>query len=188
MMRVDRDVVRKAATLSMVVAAVVLAGCKRTDVGPAVGSSGTAIIPGTLSWDAETNAIDANEPADFRWEQATPTERYLVPINGTKAAIVKHRTYEQVDGLFLKRWHMPQERISACDTDSVLAPGAVVAFRTAQGTLGKLQVVGYRPLHDVSFPGAEALPEGWADRVAGRPDIEQYHLEIEWTLFRPEQP
>lgn len=187
-MRVDRDIVRGVVSSSVVAAMVVLAGCKRQPPPPAVRSAGTTVIPGTFAWDAESNAIAADATADFRWEQVSPTERYLVPINGTEAALVKHRGYDEVDGVFLSRWHMPEEKISASGEGRELTAGAVVAFRTGQGTLGKLRVVRFRSLHDLAFPGADALGQEWRSAAADRPDIERYHLEIGWTLYEPGQP
>jgi hypothetical protein len=176
-MKMSQDTVQRVAILSVVAAAVVLTGCKRKHAGPTAWKSGTTIIPGTFSWNAETDSIGEDPQADLRWEQVSPAERYLAPINGAEAAIVKHRGYEQIDGSYLQRWHMPKERISACDTDGVLAPGAVIAFRTAEGTLGKLKIVGFRS------PDAQG-----GDEPAGAARVEQRHLEIAWTLFQPQQP
>jgi hypothetical protein len=183
-MKMNRHAAHNVTALSILVA-VVLAGCKREGAAQSPWKSGTTIIPGTLSWDVESGSFGAGNGTDFSWQHLSATERYLVPENGTEAAVVKHRSYEQIDSLFLQRWHMPKERISGSDSDGLLTPGTVIAFRTAEGTLGKLQVVGFRPLDDLSFPEAGAYPEGWKNEVADLPNIERYHIEIRWTLFQP---
>ena len=176
-MRADRDAAHKVAALTVVVTAITLAGCKREPAAPAVWKSGTTVIPAAFSWDAESDAVADGADGDLRWEHVGPTERYLVPVNGTEAAVVKYRGYEQVDGTFLERWHMPKDRMPAGDAEGVLAPGAVVAFRTAQGALGKLKIVGF------SSPDAQG-----GDEPAGATRAEHCHLEIAWTLFQSQQP
>jgi hypothetical protein len=83
---------------------------------------------------------------------------------------------------------MRTRRIDAGDKAGMLDPGAVIVFRTADGTLGKLQVVGYRRLHDLSFPQASAYLDTWKTAIGQRPDIERYHLEINWQLYRSQTP
>ena len=86
-------------------------------------------------------------------------ERYLTPTHGGAAAVVKGKTYEQIDAAFVDRQRMRTKKIDAGDKAGVLDPGTIIVFRTADGTLGKLQVVGYRRLHDLSFPQAGAYPD-----------------------------
>jgi len=153
--------------------------------------SGTTIIPGTFGWDAETNSIV--DPlrvsvADFWWEMVSEKERYLAPAHGAEAALVKGKTYEQIDAAFVSRRQMQANRIDDGDKAGVLDPGAILVFRTADGTLGKLQVVGYRRLHDLSFPEAGAYLDTSKTAISQRPDIERGHLEVKWQLYRPETP
>ncbi len=170
--------------------AVGLRGCStQTSAVPWV--SGTTVIPGTFGWDAETNSIVDPlrvSAADFWWEMISERERYLTPMNGTAAAIVKGKTYEQIDAAFVSRRRLQTTKIDAGDKTGVLDPGTIIVFRTADGTLGKLQVVGYRRLHDLSFPQASAFPDTWKTAASQRPDVEWYHLEIKWQLYRSEAP
>lgn len=174
----------------LIVLAVVLSGCKR--VTPAVPwVSGTIIIPGTFGWDAETNSIvdPLRVPvADFWWEMVSEKERYFTPTHGAETAIVKGKTYEQIDAAFVSRRRLQTQKIDAGDKAGVLGPGTIIVFRTADGTLGKLQVVGYRRLHDLSFPQAGAYPDTSKTAISQRPDIERYHVEIRWQLYRPRAP
>ena len=178
-----------ASTLVLAGLVVGWAGCKGKDPPPIpVWKSGTTVIPGNAAWDAETDgmvhAIDTPS-ADLWWEMVSEAQRYLTPCNGAGAAVVKRRSYEEVTGRYLQRWHMPGEKLSGSDEDDALEPGTVIAFRTAEGTVGKLRIVGFRPLHDLSFPEAGVYPEAWKAEAAKRPNYERYHIEIEWTLFQP---
>ena len=168
----------------------VLSGCKRAT--PAVPwASGTTIIPGTFGWDAETNSIvdPMRVPvADFWWEMVSEKERYLTPMHGAAAAIVKNRTYEQIDAVFVDRQRMQTKKIDAGDKAGVLEPGTIIVFRTADGTLGKLEILGYRRLHDLSFPQASAYLDTSKTAISQRPDIERGHIEIKWQLYRPQTP
>ncbi len=168
----------------------VLPGCKRAT--PAVPwVSGTTVIPGTFGWDAETNSIVNRlqvPVADFWWETVSEKERYLTPMHGAAAAVVKGKTYEQIDAAFVDRQRMRTKKIDAGGTAGVLDPGTIIVFRTADGTLGKLQVVGYRRLHDLSFPQASVYPDSSKGVIAQRADIERYHLEVRWQLYRPQAP
>jgi hypothetical protein len=168
----------------------VLSGCKKAT--PAVPwTSGTTIIPGTFGWDAETNSIvdPMRVPvADFWWEMVSENQRYLTPTHGAAAAIVKGKTYEQIDAAFVSRRRLQTGKINGGDKAGVLDPGTIIVFRTADGTLGKLQIVGYRRLHDLSFPQASVYPDSWKGLIAQRADIERYHLELKWQLYRPQAP
>ena len=76
------------------------------------------------------------------------------------------------------------ERLSGSDRDSVLTPGTIVALRTSEGNVAKLKVLGYRALHDFDFPEASALSQQWRDSVLQQADCSNYHLEVEWVLYR----
>ena len=166
-----------------------LGGCKEKDQPPIPAwKSGTTVIPGTFGWDAEGDAIVSPDNADLWWEMVAEAERYLTPRNGARAAIVKHKTYDELTARHLERWHMPDEKLPATGTADSLSPGTVVAFRTAEGIFGKLKIVGFRPLHDLSFPEASVYSEQWRSQAAGRPNDQRYHLEIEWALYQPAPP
>ena len=163
MKKMSRGPVYRLVVLAVAAGSAIFAGCRREPPPPAVWTSGTTVIPANASWDAVSDSTDDGTQADLHWQQVSPAERYLAPVNGARAAVVKHRSYEQVDGVFLRRWHMPKESMPAGDADGMLAPGTVVAFRTAEGTLGKLEVIGFRPASSSEAGG----------------------IEIKWTLFRP---
>jgi hypothetical protein len=180
-----RRIVPAGFALLLIGFALAAAGCKEKSQPPLpVWKSGTTIIPGTFGWNAETGTIVPPDNADLWWEMVAETECYLTPCNSARAALVKHRTYEELTGRHLERWHMPEERIPGFGQSDALAQGAVIALRTAEGNLGKLQVVGFRPLHDLSFPEASVYTEQWKTQAATRPDHERYHIEIKWTLYQ----
>src|SRR5512143_3255520 len=96
-------------------AAVGLRGCgTQTPAVPWV--SGTTIIPGNFGWDAETNSIVdplGVSVADFWWEMVSEKERYLTPTHRAEAALVKGKTYEQIDAAFVGRRRMRAGKIDA---------------------------------------------------------------------------
>ncbi len=154
-------------------------------------ASGTTTIPGAFGWDAETDSIvdPLRVPvADFWWEMVSETQRYLTPTHGAAAAIVKGKAYKEIDGTFVGHRLLHAKKFDAGDKTGVLDPGTILVFRTADGTLGKLQIVGYRRLHDLSFPQANAYPEEKKTIIAQRPDIERGHVEVKWQLYRPQTP
>jgi len=106
--------------------------------------------------------------------------------DATTIAIVKSVNYDRIGPNFIRRTRMAPQRLEGSDKDNLLAPGAVVVFRTADGTLGRLQVVAYRPLHDLSFPGAAVYADSWKQEALRRPNYERYHIEIKWSLFLPD--
>jgi hypothetical protein len=164
-------------------------GCgKKSDTRAVPWKSGTTVIPGTYGWDVETDAIVnplMSTAADFWWEQVSETERHLRLMHGIGAAVVTNRSYEQIGPEFLHHRRFLQGRIDGLNEQGALAPNTIIVFRTAHGTLGKLQVVRYRPLHDLSFPEAMVYDDGWKSAALQRPDVEQYHIEVKWALFRP---
>jgi hypothetical protein len=171
-----------ASVLLLIGLALTFTGCKKSQPPIPTWRSGTTTIPGTFGWDAETNTIVAPDNADLWWEMVSETQRCLVPCQGARAAVVKHKSYEEVTGRYLERWHMPEEKIAGSGDSGVLSPGTVIAFRTAEGNFGKLQVVGFKPLHDLSFPEASVYSEQWKTEAAARPNHERYHIEIKWTF------
>ncbi|MCL5281272.1 MAG: hypothetical protein M1376_15335 [Planctomycetes bacterium] len=166
--------------------AVGLRGCS-TQTAAVPWVSGTTIIPGTFGWDAETNSIV--DPlrvavADFWWEMVSEKERYLTAMHDAAAALVRGKSYEQIDAAYVSRRRLQTTKIDAGDKAGVLDPGTIVVFRTADGTLGKLQIVGYRRLHDLSFPQAGAYLDTSKTAISQHADIERGHLEIKWQFYR----
>jgi hypothetical protein len=167
-----------------------LRGCS-TQTSAVPWASGTTVIPGTFRWDVETDSIvgPLSVPvADFWWETISEKESYLTPTHGTEAAVVTDKTYGQIDAAFVDHQWMRTKKIDAGGKTGMLEPGTIIVFRTADGTLGKLQVVGYRRLQDLSFPQANAYSDAQKRLIAQHPDVERYHLEIRWQLYRPPAP
>jgi len=50
-------------------------------------------------------------------------------------------------------------------------------FPYGGGWGGKLQVLGYKPLHDFDFPEAASLTEAWKQFALSQPNIPLYHLQ-----------
>ena len=45
-------------------------------------------------------------------------------------------------------------------------------------------MVGYRDLHDTGFPEARHLTPEWIRFARSRPNRKEYHLELDWVLFK----
>jgi hypothetical protein len=177
--------------VAVLAAAVVAAlhGCKRQDESSAVPwKSGVTVIGGNLGWDAESDRVldPRAATADLWWELMSETRSSLTPVNGTAVAIVRNANYDRIGPNFIRRARMAPQRLETDNKDNVLAPGTVIVFRTSDGVLGKLQIVAYRPLHDLSFPGTAAYFDQWKLEALRRPNYERYHLEVKWSLFLPE--
>jgi hypothetical protein len=136
----------------------------------------STVILGTWLWDVESNTMGKSEVSDFRWSQATATERYLAPVNGAKWKMISNRDFDEIDYAFIRAQNLNQADLSGSDKNGVLTPGAIIVFRTAEGNFGKLQIERYRALHDFSFPEAINLKESWRDMALKKPDREKYHL------------
>lgn len=182
---------RSTGTGSVIFATLLLAvvllpvGCRKQPTAVA-WKAGTTVIPGMFGWDVEADSLahSLDDPtADFWWEHVSPTERYLAPLAGTQAAVVKRTSFEEIGPTFFAHWRMPEQKIDGSD-DGPLAPGAVVVFRTRDGTLGKLQVVRYYALHDFSAPAVKELSEEYQQRALQRENVERYHIEVKWQLYR----
>ena len=142
-------------------------------------AKGRTVIPGTWSWRIEGNTI-ATGSADLFWEQVSGSERNLVPRGGAAWAVLKGKRFEKVGLAGLRGASYSDDKLPG----SSLRPGTVLALRTRDGKLAKLKVVGYRCLHDTSFPEARHLSPGWVRFARGRPNVQEYHLELDWALFK----
>jgi hypothetical protein len=147
--------------------------------GEDVLAKGRTVIPGTWSWQVEGNRIEATR-ADLFWQQVSATERNLVPQGGAGWAIVQGRPFEKITLADLKKAEYSTGKLPG----SSLRPGTVVALRTRGGKLARLKVVGYRALHDTSFPEARHLSPAWVRFAQGQPNTQEYHLEVDWVLYK----
>jgi len=169
--------------LGMTVPVVVMIGCRR-GWSSLRGEYHDTVLPGTWTWDIESDTLGPRRGVDFHWRQVSETVRYLVPENGTQVAIAIGKNLEETDAAFVRAQKLSIEWLSGSDVGGVLNPGAVVVFRTAQGNLGKLRIERYRTAHDFSFPEAARLAEGWKSHIVQRPDTERYHVQVKWFLFQ----
>src|SRR5207302_264481 len=103
----------------------------------------------------------------------------LTPMNGAQAVVVPDQTFEKIAGDDLGKLKYSAEKIP----NTALKPGTVVAVRTAKGNFAKLKVVRYRALHDFDFKEAALLDREWVAYALGKPDIKEYHLEVEWVIY-----
>jgi hypothetical protein len=143
-------------------------------------AKGQTVILGTWNWKIDGNKLGGNDGADFWWEQLTNTERQLVPKGGAGWAIIQCKAFEKVTRDDLAKMDFSTDKLSG----KFLAPGTAVAIRTGDGKFAKLQVIRYRELHDFSFPEAKHLTPDWIKFVLGQPNIKEYHLEVNWVLYK----
>jgi serine/threonine protein kinase/tetratricopeptide (TPR) repeat protein len=135
---------------------------------------GQTVILGTFAWTMDGNKQGNVRTADFEWQKP-----YLFPRNGAKAVLVPDQPFEKITAEDLGKLKYSTDKIS----ESILRPGAVVAVRTARGNLAKLKVVRYRALHDFDFKEAIRLSREWTAMAVQKPDIKEYHLEVEWVIY-----
>lgn len=110
------------------------------EAAPRIHSQGRLTVRGTWKCDLDLGA-ETQEGADFWWEQATRTERYLAPQNGAVFSVLGARDFDAVTPADLPRLRYSVDRIRSVDAlSSQLPAGAVVAYRTNEGRPGKLLV------------------------------------------------
>ena len=165
--------------IAAIITSLIVSGCTPGQGDAKPGYKDTTIL-GTWAWDVESNRPADRQDADFWWEQVSGTEKYLVPLNGAKATIVQGQDFERIDAGYIRKIALSQEKLRG----DALKPGVIVAFRTAEGGVGKLQVLGYKALHDFDFPEAASLTEAWKQFALSQPNIPRYHLQVRWTLFK----
>jgi hypothetical protein len=146
----------------------------------AVHSEGRTVLLGTWTWTVAGNKMGGLEGADLFWEQVSSTERNLVPLGGAGWVLLKEKSFEKVALAELERASFSKSKLPG----SLLRPGTVVGLRTRDGRFAKLKVVGYRELHDTSFPEAKHLRSEWVRFARSKPNCKEYHLELDWVLFK----
>ena len=168
-----------AGRITVGIALLLVAGC------PVVGKQdgGIRTIPGTYTWDVDADRLVNDDQADFFWQHASGTERFLAPTNGAKAAVVRDAKFADVAVETAGKLDLTGTRLDASDKGSILQPGTVVVFRTNEGRLGVLQVVRYRALHDLSFPEAKQIPTPVRKMIRKQPNRPKYHLAVRWRLL-----
>lgn len=162
---------------------VVNVGAQKQEADPSSFTSvetGQTVIMGTWTWDIETNSQGPSPNLDVWWQQVNKVDQFLVPKFRTSMAVIKDKNYElvDVDDLFGAEFAKRPIR------NTLLTPGAVLAMKTTEGNFAKIKVIGYRDLHDFSFVDARFARESWKYFIWNSPNRPNYHLEIEWTLYR----
>jgi hypothetical protein len=147
-----------------------------------VAAKGRTVILGTWGWKIEGNQIGAAPTADFHWERESDTEGLLIPQKGAGWAILAGRPFGKVGLGELRKATYSSDKLSSAS----LRPGTVLSLRTQDGRFARVKVVGYRRLHDTSFPEATLLGPGWIRFAQARRDVKEYHLEVDWALFKAE--
>ena len=143
-------------------------------------AKGQTVILGTWTWNIEKNSQGGREDADVFWEQVTDKEQFLVPKGQAGLMVLEKKGFEKVTPEDLKGLKYSDKPLA----NTSLTPGTVFALRTNQGNFAKLKVVQYRELHDFSFPEANLLEPRWREFVLQKPNTKNYHLEVEWILYR----
>jgi hypothetical protein len=138
------------------------------------------VLLGTWTWSVAGNKLGSSTGSDLFWQQVNDTERNLVPLVGAGWALIKDKAYEKIDREDLKKARYSTGKLSG----QALRPGTVLAIRTRDGRFAKMKVVRYRDLHDTSFPEARHLPPEWVQMARSRPNTKEYHLELDWVLFK----
>lgn len=98
-------------------------------------------IQGTYTWKVGSPANSKPKQPDFWWQHKSRTESFWNPRGGASAAIVK-KSFEAVtasDAMAVKLSNKPI-------AGQLLAEGTVLVFKTSEGKLGKMTVVGFDPL------------------------------------------
>jgi len=152
-------------------------------------SRGTTVMPNSWTWSIETNQIGGGElwwtgggelhccPTDFK-----PARDQLA------LAVVRGQMFDNIDLAYLQRVAFTAQKLPR----SEISAGTIIALRTGSGHLAKLRVVRF-------FRAAEVYPEPqfsskehrntWLEEKRGLAAEggrwENYHVQIEWVLFRP---
>lgn len=128
--------------------------------------SQTKILKGTWNWDIDSNTDGAKQGADIWWEHVNENERYLVPRNGALLGVIKDKTFERLNLGDLERASLTDNRISASDTKPDIDSGTILAVRTSEGNLVKLEVIGFDPLKSSGL------------------DIAKYHMRLRYVVYK----
>lgn len=108
-----------------------------------VHSNGHLLVRGTFMYDLDSGT-ESTTGADFWWEQATSTKRFLTPKNGATFFVVGIKEFETVKFSDMERYPYSAEKIDGSDNaDNKMPRGTVIAYKTKKGRLGKLIVDDY---------------------------------------------
>jgi Tfp pilus assembly protein PilF/thiol-disulfide isomerase/thioredoxin len=104
------------------------------------------LLRGTWGWDIDRGDDQDRAAVDLWWEHVTARERYLVPRNGAQLAVIQGKPFAVVTGDDLRKAAFTGDRISASDDAPTIDVGTILAVRTTEGNLVKMEVLGFDPL------------------------------------------
>ncbi|MCU0917468.1 MAG: trypsin-like peptidase domain-containing protein [Planctomycetes bacterium] len=114
---------------------------------PASGvTSGDKLLRGTYAWDLDRGDDQDRSAVDLWWEHVDERQRYLVPQNGAQLAVIKGKAFATVTQDDVQRAKFTGDRLSASDAAPLIDVGTILAVRTAEGNLAKLEIVGFDTL------------------------------------------
>ncbi|OGS66552.1 MAG: hypothetical protein A3J79_03505 [Elusimicrobia bacterium RIFOXYB2_FULL_62_6] len=117
----------------------------RAPARPVLIIPGAKVVKGTRSWDIDADSGKSQGAADFWFQHVNERERYVVPKNGAKLAVLRAKDFEKVTLDDLKKAALSDAKLSASDENPAILPGCIVAVRTSAGNYAKLQVTGFVP-------------------------------------------
>ena len=131
-----------------------------------VVSSGSVTLPGTWLFDFDSGVIggDLVAPNDIFWEQFTPTQRAVMPVNFVTLAPLGVVDFASIGIAELMSFSYGTSGIIGSDVGSVLVPGYVFAVHTDQDNYAKVRITG--PLDELANHG---LPIEWVTYVIPGP-------------------
>lgn len=145
----------------------------------------TTVMLASHYWDIDNQRFGKSDTADFLWTFGGDNNTgFFKTTNRAKMAMIISRSFDKIDSSIARAQNLIEQRIfQDADRGGRIKPGAVIVFETAEGKLGKLEILGFRSSHDFSFREAVSLTEEWKKFVLKKPEIRHYHLEVKWRLF-----
>jgi len=114
--------------------------------------------------DFEKNRLGRkNSASDFTWEGLLGKNdmHFFRPLNKASFAVVKGKSYKNIDRRYIKRKKLSGGLFMVLDGDRSLKKGTILVFKTTEGHYGKLLVLGFKSKGAVS----------------------KYAIRLKWTLF-----
>ena len=142
----------------------------------------TAVMPGSHYWDIDNQRFGKSDTADFLWTFGTENNGCFRTVNSAKMAMVRNFSFDKINLSIIRAQNLIEGRAYTV-RDGHIQPGTVIAFQTAEGKYGRLEILGFRSSHDFAFKEAANLPEKWKKFALKKPEIKAYHLEVKWRLF-----
>jgi len=152
-------------------------GCKQPQP---TESYNTMTILGTYTVDIESQKQGGDSKNDLWFEHEDKKSFYLVPKNGMRMAVVNNKNFSNISQAFIAKQPLKNKQIGKEN----LTVGSIILFKTGEGHYGKLQIKGYRALHDFNFPEAQTyLDKQWRTFVSHRDNVQNYHMVVAYKLY-----